>query len=64
MLLAEATNAVGLCLTVVRLLVTHLPFNPIELFEEPESLSRRSATLLSCLNGFDKRRLEWAMHPV
>ena len=34
-LLAEAANAVGLRFAVVGLFVSRLPFNPVELFEEP-----------------------------
>jgi hypothetical protein len=55
-LLAKAANAVGLRLAVVWLLVSRLPFNPVELFEEPESLLRRSATFLSGLEGLQRSR--------
>jgi hypothetical protein len=36
--------------------VPRLPFNPVELFEEPQRL-------LLTLRASTKRRLEWAMHP-
>ena len=54
MLLAEPVNAVGLCFTGVGLSVSRLPFDPVELLEEPESLFRRAATILSRLEGFDE----------
>lgn len=42
MLLAEAANAVGLCFTLLRFRVPRLPFNPVELLEEPQRLFRLS----------------------
>lgn len=54
MLLAEAANAVGLCFTPLRYSVPRLPFNPVELFEEPERLFRRPATLLSRFECIDE----------
>lgn len=46
MLLAEAANAVISLLAVIGDFVPRLPFNPIELFEEPERLFRRAAAFL------------------
>ena len=54
MLLAETANAIGLCLPRIRGLVSRLPFDPVELFEEPESLLRRAATILSRLEGINE----------
>lgn len=54
MLLPEATNAIGLRFTDVGLLVSRLPFDPVELLEEPESLLRRAAAILSRLEGINK----------
>lgn len=53
-MLADAANAVGLRFTDVRLLVSRLPLDPVELFDEPERLFRRSATFLSGFEGFDE----------
>ncbi len=58
MLLPEAVNAVGLRFTVVGLFASRLPFNPIELFEEPESLLRRAANFFLALRASTKRRRE------
>jgi hypothetical protein len=63
-LLAEAANAVGLCFTVLRCLVSLLPFNPVELVEEPQRLFRRPAALFLALKLSTKRRWECAMHPI
>ncbi len=54
MLLPEATNAIGLRFPGVRLFVSRLLFDPVELFEEPERLFRRSASMLSGFEGIDK----------
>jgi len=53
-LLAKAANAVGLRLAGVGLVVSRLPFNPIELLEESESLLGRTATFLSGFEGIDE----------
>lgn len=54
MLLAEVANALIGRFASVRFFVPGLPFNPVELFEEPERLFRRTATFLSGLEGVDK----------
>ncbi|MET4803564.1 hypothetical protein ABIA96_006166 [Bradyrhizobium sp. LB11.1] len=54
MLLAEAANAAGLCFTLLRYSVPRLPFNPVELVEEPQRLLRRTAAFLPRLEGIDK----------
>lgn len=54
MLLPEAANAVGLRFTGVGLYLSRLPFDPVELLEEPESLLRRAATILSRLEGINE----------
>lgn len=53
-MLAEAADAVISRFAAVGDFVTRLPFNPIELFEEPERLFRRAATLLSRLECVDE----------
>lgn len=64
MLLAEAVNAVGLRFTGVGLFVSRLSFDPVELFEEQKRLFRRSATILSGLEGFDEASPGMAMQPT
>lgn len=54
MLLAEAADAVISRFAVVGLSVARLPFNPVELFEEPERLFRWTAPLLPCLECVDE----------
>ena len=54
MLLAEAANAVGLRFIGLGHLVSRLPFDPVELFKEPEGLLRRPATFLSGFEGVDE----------
>jgi hypothetical protein len=53
-LLPEAVNAVGLCFTGVGLYLSRLPFDPVELLEEPECLFRRSASILPGFEGLDE----------
>ncbi|TDW16361.1 hypothetical protein EV128_13729 [Rhizobium azibense] len=64
MLLAEAANALIWRFASVRFFVPRLPFNPVELFEEPERLLRRTAALLPRLEGIDKAPPRMAMHPI
>lgn len=54
MLLSESANAVGLRFAGIRLLVSCLPFNPIELFEKPERPLGRTAAFLSGFEGIDE----------
>ena len=54
MLLAEAANALTWRFASVRFFVPRLPFNPVELFEEPERLLRRTAAFLPRLEGISK----------
>lgn len=54
MLLAEAANALIWRFASVRFFVPRLPFNPVELFEEPERLLRRAAAFLPRLEGIDE----------
>ena len=55
-LLTKAENAVISCFPLVRLFVSRLPFNPVELFEELKGLLRRPAGFVSRLEGIDKTR--------
>ena len=52
--LTKAANAVISRFTLVRLFVSRLAFNPVELLEELERLLRRPAGLVSRLEGIDK----------
>ncbi len=63
MLLAQTANALISRFVLVRLFVTRLAFNPVELFEELQRLLRRAAAFFLALSASTKRRLEWAMHP-
>ena len=53
-LLTKAANAVISRFAVIRFFLPRLPFNPVELFEEPEGLLRRPAGFLPRLEGVDK----------
>jgi hypothetical protein len=53
-LLAEAANALIWRFASVRFCVPRLPFNPVELFEEPQRLLRRTAAFRPRLEGIDK----------
>lgn len=64
MLLAEAANAVGLCFTLLRYSVPRLPFNPVELVEEPQRLLGRTAALLPRPEGIDKAPPGVGMQPM
>src|SRR5690606_25134273 len=54
MLLTEAADALIWRFASVGLFVPRLPFNPVELFEEPERLLRRTAAFLPRLEGIDE----------
>ena len=54
MFLAKAAHVVISCFTVIRPLVPHLPFNPVELVEELDGLRRRPAGFLARLESIDK----------
>jgi len=53
-LLPETANAIGLRFAGVGLALSRLLFDPVELFEEPERLFRRSASILPGFESLDE----------
>ncbi|NEI51803.1 hypothetical protein GR217_29610 [Rhizobium leguminosarum] len=56
--------AIGVHLSSIWRFVSSLPFDPVELFEESEHLSRGPPPFLPGFGASPKRRREWAMHPT